>query len=319
MDSTLIRKIGHLQIPLEDVLVATDNFADENIISQGSFGPAYKGRLLRSGNLIKIAAKRLDPKFRHGYVHFLNEVSILSELNHENVISIIGFCDEKGEKIIVTPSMANGSLQGDLDNPDLTCTQRLKISIGVARALSYLRHDEGRSYGVIHRNINSSTILLDENWEPKLSGFGISIKQSVNQDDRVILSEPIGTLGYMDPEIKKMKGVTHKSDIYAFGVVLFEILCGRKAFIEKEEEEANRFLALLAKCHYENKTLEDIIHPNLRIQMYPQSLVKFSEVAYSCLNEDQTHRPDVNDIISRLERTLELQLGLEKFVRFSIV
>ncbi|KAK9068373.1 hypothetical protein SSX86_012486 [Deinandra increscens subsp. villosa] len=313
MDSTLARKIGHLQIPLEDVLVATDNFADENIISVGDFGPAYKGRLLRSGNSIKIAAKRLDPKFRHGYVHFLNEVSILSELNHENVISIIGFCDEKGEKIIITPSMANGSLQGDLDNPDLTWKQRLKISIGVARALGYLRHDEGRSYGVIHRNINSSTILLDENWEPKLSGFGISIKQSVNRDDRVILSEPIGALGYMDPEIKKRKGVTHKSDIYAFGVVLFEILCGRKAFIFIEkEEEANRFLAPLAKLHYENGTLEDIIHPNLRNQMNPQSLLKYSELAYSCLEEDPIHRPDVNYIISLLERTLNRQLGLKK-------
>ncbi|XP_022040341.1 receptor-like protein kinase HERK 1 [Helianthus annuus] len=228
MASTTITKFAHLQIPLEDVLTATDNFHPHNIVGQGGLGKAYKGKLQRSGKLIKISALRLDRKQGERVLEFWTEISMLSDLKHTNLVSLVGFCDQKDEKIIVTTHVAKGSLQKHLNNPNLTWTQRLKICVGVARALSYLHFDESRGYGVMHLNINSSTILLDENWEPKLSGFKVSIKQSYNRIDQVILSEPIGTRGYIEPDIEKTKGVTHKSDIYSFGVVLFELLCGRR-------------------------------------------------------------------------------------------
>ncbi|KAJ0702969.1 putative protein kinase RLK-Pelle-CrRLK1L-1 family [Helianthus annuus] len=310
--TTTIAKFAHLQIPLEDVVKATNNFHDDNIIGHGGFGPAYKGQLQRSGKSIKIAARRLDRKHGEGDIEFWTEISALSDLKHKNLVSLIGFCNEKGEKIIITTYEVNGSLQEHLNNPNLTWTQRLKISIGVARALSYLCYDEGRSYGVIHRNVNSSTILLDENWEVKLSGFEISIKQAVNRMDQVILSEPIGTIGYMDPEIEKTKGVTHKSDIYSFGVILFEILCRRRAY---SKNEANRFLAPLAKYHCENETLPDIIYLDLKNQMSPQSLHIFSNLAYSCLKEQRADRPDTNNIVNELEKALEFQLSRENLVR----
>ncbi|KAJ0434016.1 putative protein kinase RLK-Pelle-CrRLK1L-1 family [Helianthus annuus] len=210
MASTPITKLAHLQIPLEEVLKATNNFHDDNIIGGGGFGRIYKGQLQRSGELIKIAALRLDRKQRERDLEFWTEISMLSDLKHTNIVSIVGFVYEKDEKIIVTMYEAKkGSLQEHLNKPNLTWTQRLKICVGVARALSYLHHDKGRSYGVIHLNVNSSTILLDENWEAKLSGFKVSIKQPLNRMDRVFLSEPIGTIGYIDPEIVKNKGVTH--------------------------------------------------------------------------------------------------------------
>ncbi|KAJ0511943.1 putative protein kinase RLK-Pelle-CrRLK1L-1 family [Helianthus annuus] len=311
---TTIAKFGHLQIPLEDVVKATNNFADDNIIGRGGLGHVYKGQLQRSGELIKISALRLDRKHGGGVVEFWTEVSMLSDLKHPNIVSIVGFCDEKHEKIIVTTYEAkNGSLKEHLSNPNLTWTQRLKICVGVARALSYLHYDEGRGYGVIHLNINSSTILLDENWEPKLSGFKVSIKQLLNRMDRVILSEPIGTIGYMDPEIEKTKGVTCKSDVYAFGVVLFEILCGRRAYIRND---ANRLLAPLVMQHYENDTLPDIIHPDLKNQMSGyqisvRSLRTYSETAYSCLKEERSHRPDMLSIVNKLEKALEKALRFQ--------
>ncbi|MFS8008224.1 putative protein kinase RLK-Pelle-CrRLK1L-1 family [Helianthus anomalus] len=310
--TTTIAKFAHLQIPLEDVVKATNNFHDDNIIGHGGFGPAYKGQLQRSGKLIKIAARRLDRKHGEGDIEFWTEISALSDLKHKNLVSLIGFCNEKGEKIIITTYEVNGSLQEHLNSPNLTWTQRLRISVGVAHALSYLCYDEGRSYGVIHRNVNSSTILLDENWEVKLSGFEISIKQALNRMDQVILSEPIGTIGYMDPEIEKTKGVTHKSDIYSFGVVLFELLCGRRAYIKNE---ANRFLARLAKYHYENETLPDIIYLHLKNQMSLQSFHICSNLAYSCLKEQGADRPDKNNIVNELEKALEFQLSRENLVR----
>ncbi|KAI3810574.1 hypothetical protein L1987_20194 [Smallanthus sonchifolius] len=312
MASITITKFVHLQIPLEKVLEATNNFHHDNIIGHGGFGPAYKGQLLRSGELMKIAVLRLDRKHGEGDIEFWTEITVLSDLKHPNLVSIVGFCDEKDEKIIITTYEARGSLKEHLNSSNLTWTQRLKICVGVARALSYLHYDEGRGYGVVHLNINSSTILLDKNWEAKLSGFKVSIKQPVNRMDQVVLSEPIGTIGYMDPTIEKTKGVTNKSDIYSFGVVLFEILCGREAYMKNE---ANRFLARLAKYHYENKTLNDIIHPDLRNQTSLLSLVKYSKVAYSCLKEERTHRPDTNSIVKKLEKALELQLRRENLVR----
>ncbi|MFS7915069.1 putative protein kinase RLK-Pelle-CrRLK1L-1 family [Helianthus anomalus] len=296
MASTTLKatKLSDLQIPLEDVVKATNNFHDDNIIGRGGLGLAYKGQLQRSGNFIKISALRLDRKQGEGEVEFWTEISVLSDLNHTNLVSIIGFCDEKDEKVIVTTYAAKGSLKEHLRNPNLTWTQRLQICL------------RGGS------NINSSTILLDKNWEAKLSGFKISIKQLLNRMDRVILSEPIGLKGYMEPEFQKIKGVTHKSDIYSFGVVLFEILCGRRAYIENG---ANRFLSTLVKYHSGKKTLEEIIYPDIRNQMSTGSLRIYVELAYSCINDDRANRPNMDKILEELEKALKLQLRRENIVR----
>uniref|UniRef100_A0A251TEE7 Putative receptor-like tyrosine-protein kinase kin-15 n=1 Tax=Helianthus annuus TaxID=4232 RepID=A0A251TEE7_HELAN len=302
-------KFASLQIPLEDVVKATNDFHHDNIIRHSGFCTTYKGRLLLSGRLMKIVAQRFDCMQEEGELKFMTVISVLSKLKHKNLVSIIGICYEKDEKIIITTYEANGSLSQYLSDPNLTWTQRLKICLGVARALSYLRYDEGRDYAIIHCNINSDIILLDKNWEAKLSGFEISIKQLAYHDHQVCLCEHIGTVGCTDPAIENTGSVTHKSDIYSFGVVLFEILCGRKAFIENE---ANRFLAPLAKYHYENGTLQDIIHPNLwNNQISSLSLDKYSKVAYSCLEEERAHRPEAKNIVGELMKALQSHLRPE--------
>ncbi|KAJ0877491.1 putative protein kinase RLK-Pelle-CrRLK1L-1 family [Helianthus annuus] len=312
MASTM-NQFAHLQIPLEAVAKATNNFHHDNIIEHGGVGIAYKGRLLWSGRLMEIIARRFDCKHVDGDLEFLAEISALSDLKHKNLVSVIGFCDEIDEKIIVTMYEANGSLGQYLNSLNLTWKQILRICLGVARALSYLHYDKGRDYAILHCNINSNTILLDGNWETKLSGFEFSIKQSVNDKDQVCPCEHTGTFGCVDPAIEKTGGVTHKSDIYSFGVVLFEILCERKALIHNE---VDRFLAQLAKHHYEKGTLHDIIHPPLLNQILsPKSLLIYSKVAYSCLNDDRAHRPDMHHIVAKLEKALELQLRHENIVR----
>ncbi|KAL8209160.1 hypothetical protein R6Q57_008572 [Mikania cordata] len=304
-----ITNFGPLKIPLEDVLTATNNFAKANIIGHGGFGPAYKGRLLRSGDVLKIAALRLDRRYGLGDVEFLTEISMLSDLSHPNLVSFVGFCDDKHEKIILIKHVANGSLIEHLNNPNLTLIQRMRIILGVARVLAYLHHDEGqgRDYAVIHRNVNSSTILLDENWEPKLSGFIISVKQSFNRMEHVVLCEPVGTFGYMDPAIENRKGVNYKSDIYSLGVVLLEILSGKTAF-----DGNSLTLVPWAKHHLENGNMTDIIHPHL-LKNDQTSLRNYLLLAFGCISEDQSHRLDATQIVSRLEEFMELQQELEKF------
>ncbi|KAK1428199.1 hypothetical protein QVD17_17028 [Tagetes erecta] len=289
--------LSHLQIPLKDLEKATKNFADANKIAEG----VYKGRLGQSGKFVKIAVCRY---WTRDDIEFHNEVLLLSNLEHPNLVSLIGFCDEKDKKFIVITHEAYGSLNLYLDSAILTWTQRLRISVDVARALAYLHHDEGRSYAVIHRNINSYTILLDRNWKAKLSSFILSFKQPLNRIEEVIHCDPIGISGYVDPTIEKSGGVTLNSDIYSLGVVLFELLCGRNAYIE----EAKVPLASLAKHHYENETLKDIINPQIWTQILsPASYLQYTEIAYSCLKEDLTERPNITYILTQLEQALELQ------------
>ncbi|KAK9050089.1 hypothetical protein SSX86_030942, partial [Deinandra increscens subsp. villosa] len=224
MPSTINDKFAHLRIPLEDIVKATNNFHHDNIIGHSGLGTAYRGRLLRSKRLTEITARRFDWKHGEGHLEFFREILVLSDLSHPNLVSVIGFCDEKDEKIIVIMYEPNGNLGQCLNTSFLTWTQRLRVCVGVARALSYLHDVEGRDYSIIHCNINSDMILLDEDWEAKLYGFEHSIKQVEDNKDRVSLCEHIGTIGYMDPAIEKTGGVTQKSDIYSLGVNNFQHL-----------------------------------------------------------------------------------------------
>ncbi|KAJ0512062.1 putative protein kinase RLK-Pelle-SD-2b family [Helianthus annuus] len=297
MTSTMTM-FASLRIPLEDVVKATNNFHDDYIIQQNGISTTYKGRLLWSGKEMKIASRRFDCRHAEGDLKFLNEISVLSDFKHTNMVSIIGFSDEKDEKIIITTYEATGSLRQYINSPNLTWKQRLRICVGLAQALSYLHYDEGCDYGIIHCNITSDTILLDENGEPSYS---------------VGPCEHTGIMGCVDPAIEKTGGVTHKSDIYSFGVVLFEILFDMKALIHNE---ADMSLAQLAKYHYEKGTLPHIIHPPLLNQILSRhSLRIYSNVAYSCLNDDRAHRPDMHHIVAELEKALELQLPYENIVR----
>ncbi|KAI3512287.1 hypothetical protein L1887_19602 [Cichorium endivia] len=247
------KQFADLRIPLEEILSATNNFSSANFIRKDGFGSAYKGQLLLSGQLIDIVARRLDPDSKQGNKEFWSEVSMLSTLNHENLVSIIGFCDEGHKKIIIYTHESHGSLDEYLSDPTLTWMQRLLICVGVARALRYIHYDKGRDFSIIHRNIKSSKILLDENWKPKLFGFQLSMKNTAAKRHQLILDDLSGTIGYIDPRYEKTGGVTYKSDVYSFGVVLFEVLCGRRAFIIPESCSAES-----AKQHSEEESHDNV-------------------------------------------------------------
>ncbi|GKF09655.1 kinase-like domain, phloem protein 2-like protein [Tanacetum coccineum] len=210
---------------LKDIASATNNFADENIIRDYRFGKIFKGRLLHSGQFIDIIVKRFCigcMKHEGKSIFFLTEMSTFSSLKHKNLLSLVGFCDEKSVKDIIYKKEAD---------------KRLKICVAVAKALSYLHYDPGRDFSVIHCNIRSSEIFLDDKWEPKLSGFELSLKNTVARRHRLLLTRDIIENAYLDPKYKKTGGVTHKSDVYSFGVVLLEVLCGRSAVDEDSDDD----------------------------------------------------------------------------------
>nr|GEY81324.1 protein kinase-like domain, phloem protein 2-like protein [Tanacetum cinerariifolium] len=181
--SSLKDGLAHLKIPLENVLCATNNFDDENVIRTRRFCKEYNGQLLWSGDLIDIYAQRFSKEgFDEDEQQFWMQISMLSSLKHKNLVSIVGFCDENDEKIIINKSETRGKLGNYLsDTSLLTWVRRLEICVGLANGLSYIHYDEPRDFSLIHRNIDSSTVLLNDDWKPKLYDFERSMKIKASQ------------------------------------------------------------------------------------------------------------------------------------------
>ncbi|KAL4577640.1 hypothetical protein LXL04_013750 [Taraxacum kok-saghyz] len=215
------KQFQHLKIQLEVIKSATNNFADDKCIGRGGFGKVYKGELLRSEGNIVVAIKRLDPRFGQGNPEFWKEIVILSLYKHENIISLLGFCDESNEKILVYEYASRKSLDLYLNNANLSWIQRLKICIGVARGLAYLHNPGVSQQRVLHQ------------WNPKILDLGLSKFGPANQQCTFCISNVVGTIGYCDPLYIETGLLTKESDVYSFGVVLFEVLCGRLCISNK--------------------------------------------------------------------------------------
>nr|GEY34686.1 protein kinase-like domain-containing protein [Tanacetum cinerariifolium] len=297
-------QLAHLKVPLESIISTTNNFAEENLCLQDEFEKRYKGQLLRFGELIDITARRFNKERTDTEHQFWTEISLLSNLKHKNLVSIVGFCDENDEKIIIYRHETRGMLNEYLSDPMLfTWVRRLEISVGIAHALSYIHYDEPRDFSIIHRLIASDRVLLNDEWEPKLSSFEYSMKIKASQRHHSFHTNRLtGVDGYVDPTYLETKTVNHNSDMYSFGMVLFELLCGRKSIIDDED---NRYLAPLAITHYREKKIDNIIDQKLLKQMDLHSFTMFAEIAYECLDEKRSRRPNIDDIVPRLEKALE--------------
>ncbi|KAK9076981.1 hypothetical protein SSX86_005316 [Deinandra increscens subsp. villosa] len=303
---SLMEGVQHLKKSLKEIKLATNNFGDTNVIGRGGYGNVYKGELNISGQLSTVAVKRLDSNLAHpqGAREFLTEIQMLSRCRHQNLVSLVGFCDEGGEKILVYEYVNNESLDKHLrDTNKLSWIQRLQISVGMAHGLKYLHNDVGPQHRVVHRDIKSANILLTENLEAKISDFGLSKITPSNVPFTSVFTHPCGTRGYIDPQYEESQILTKETDVYAFGVVLFEILCGRRAFVKEE----GKYLGPLAQQYYEENRLGEIILPDLLDQMKEQSLNTFTTVAYQCLTKSPKERPTMERIVEKLKMALELQ------------
>ena len=308
----LTNKFEHLKIQLEAIKLATNNFADENCIGRGGFGKVYKGELFHSGGQIVVALKRLDPKFGQGNPEFWKEIIMLSLYKHENIVSLLGFCDESNEKILVYEYASRRSLDSYLNNDDLTWIRRLNICIGAARGLAYLHNPGETQQRVLHRDIKSSNILLDENWNAKISDLGLSKFGPANQQYTFLVSNAVGTLGYCDPLYIETGLLTKESDVYSFGVVLFEVLCGRLCISKKNG--IHESLTGLVRKYYPQNKISDIIFGNIKDGMHPKSLDTFVTIAYRCLKRDLEDRPLMSDVVNILESALEYQVSYDSFL-----
>ncbi|KAA8547156.1 hypothetical protein F0562_003578 [Nyssa sinensis] len=299
-----------LKIPFSKIKRATKNFDKRKMIGAGGFGKVYRGTLW---NGMEVAVKRGEQEHGQGFSEFQTEILILSKIRHRHLVSLIGYCDERSEMILVYEFMENGTLRDHLYDsnknsyrPSTQCSlswrQRLDICIGSAEGLHYLHTSSDG--GIIHRDVKSTNILLDRHFVAKVADFGIS--RSGYLDQTYVSTDVKGSIGYLDPDYYRTQQLTKKSDVYSFGVVLLEVLCARPAINPAlPGEQVN--LADWAVSWQKRGKLTEVIDPRLVGDINPSSLRKFGETAEKCLRECGVDRPTMGDVLWDLKYALELQ------------
>ncbi|XP_048324327.1 probable serine/threonine-protein kinase PBL5 isoform X2 [Ziziphus jujuba] len=232
----------------DELSAATGNFRSDCFLGEGGFGKVYKGYLERINQVVAI--KQLDRNGHQGHREFVVEVSTLSLADHPNLVKLIGFCTEGDQKLLVYEYMPLGSLENHLHDiipgrKVLDWNTRMKIAAGAAKGLEYL-HDKMKP-PVIYRDLKCSNILLGEGYHPKLSDFGLA-KVGPSGDKTHVSTRVMGTYGYCAPDYAMTGQLTFKSDIYSFGVVLLELITGRKAIDSTKGPKEQNLVAWLAVC-----------------------------------------------------------------------
>ncbi|KAK9071580.1 hypothetical protein SSX86_008008 [Deinandra increscens subsp. villosa] len=306
---------------LSEMQLATNSFDESMIIGKGGFGKVYRGVIDDGATMVAI--KRSDSRSKQGANEFWTEIRLLSGFRHSNLVSLIGYCDEFDEMMVVYEYISGGNLAERLyklngSSQKCSCVSwvdRLKICIGAARALDYLHTGTGVHHRVIHRDVKSSNILLDENNTAKVSDFGVSKVSTMDQESTHVSTDVKGSFGYFDPSYFLTRRLTRKSDVYSFGVVLLEVLCGRPS-VDPSLGENDLGLVGWAQQFIEEGTSNRIIDPSLmgltpssrvKAQIMPNCLKAFLELADKCLQTRPKDRPTMGEVVVALEAVLALQ------------
>lgn len=307
------------EFSLSELAAATNNFAPENKIGAGSFGVVYRGKLPDGHDVaIKRGETNSKKKFQEKESAFDSELAFLSRLHHKHLVRLVGFCHERDERLLVYDHMKNGALYDHLHDKDNveksnsvinSWKLRIKVALDAARGIEYLHN-----YAVppiIHRDIKSSNILLDANWTARVSDFGLSLMGP--ESEREYSYRPMkaaGTVGYIDPEYYGLNVLTAKSDVYGLGVVLLELLTGRRAIFKNSSEDGGIPTSVVDFAVPEimagelARVLDKRVGPPELNEAEAIELVAYT--AMHCVNLEGKERPTMIDIVANLERALAL-------------
>ncbi|KAK6945840.1 Legume lectin domain [Dillenia turbinata] len=306
MDSEFRKYVGPTKFPYNELARATNNFSEKAKLGVGGFGFVYKGFLKNLNR--DVAVKRLSRGSNQGIKEYAAEVKIISQLNHKNLVKLIGWCHEKRELLLVYEFMDNFSLDYHLynDESSLEWPTRYTIAQGLASAMYYLQ--ERCDQCILHRDIKSSNIMLDSNFQAKLGDFGLA--RFVDHEKGSQTTVPAGTIGYMAPECITSGKASKESDIYSFGVVALEIVCGRKPFLPEAEEKRKVITEWVWELYGRGELLEAVDQKlgdagidQVKIGQMERLLL----IGLWCSHPDPSHRPSMVQVISVLNMGASLQ------------
>ncbi|KAI6698762.1 hypothetical protein NL676_018881 [Syzygium grande] len=281
----------------DEIKKCTNSFSESNEIGSGGYGKVYKG-MLPDGQVMAI--KRAQQGSMQGANEFKTEIELLSRVHHKNLLGLVGFCYEQGEQMLVYEYMPNGTLRESLSGKTgihLDWKRRLQIALGSAKGLAYLH--ELANPPIIHRDVKSTNILLDENLVAKVADFGLS-KMVADSKKGHVSTQVKGTLGYLDPEYYMTQQLTDKSDVYSFGVVMLELITSMPP-IYKGKYIVREVRTAMDKNDLDYYGLRQVMDPSLRNMGRLAGFAQFLELAMRCVEESSTNRPRMNEVVKEIE------------------
>ncbi|XP_024008165.1 putative wall-associated receptor kinase-like 11 isoform X1 [Eutrema salsugineum] len=285
---------------------ATENFSENRILGQGGQGTVYKGMLVDGRTVAVKKSKAVD---EDKIEEFINEVVILSQVNHRHVVKLLGCCLETEVPVLVYEFIPNGNLlqhiHEETDAYTMIWGVRLRIAVDIAGALSYLH--SSASSPIYHRDVKSTNILLDEKYRAKVSDFGTS--RSVTLDHTHWTTFVSGTVGYVDPEYYGSSQYTDKSDVYSFGVILVELITGEKPVITFSDSQEIKGLADHFKAAMKENRFNDIMDARIRDACNPEQVMAVANLARRCLNSKGKKRPYMREVFTELEKICSSPTG----------
>ena len=298
---------GYINVSIftyDEMSLATKRFRPELILGEGGFGVVYKGVVddtVRTGyKTTQVAIKELNREGYQGDREWLAEVNYLGQLSHPNLVKLIGYCCEDEHRLLVYEYMASGSLEKHLFRRvgcTLTWSRRMKIALDAAKGLAFLH---GAERPIIYRDFKTSNILLDGDFNAKLSDFGLA-KEGPMGDQTHVSTRVMGTYGYAAPEYVMTGHLTARSDVYGFGVVLLELLLGRRAMDKSRPGQEHNLVEWARPLLNHNKKLLRIVDPRLEGQYSLKTAMKVAHLAYQCLSQNPKGRPLMSQVVELLE------------------
>ncbi|WCJ39655.1 Leucine-rich repeat protein kinase family protein [Euphorbia peplus] len=296
----------NLQFSYHEILRITNNFA--KVLGKGGFGTVYHGKL---NDGTEVAVKILSQSSAQGYKEFHAEVKLLLKVHHRNLTMLLGYCNEGTKMGLIYEYMANGTLDDHLSDSNsniLSWDVRLQIAVDAAQGLEYLHN--GCKPQMVHRDVKTTNILLNDKFQAKLADFGLSRMFPVDGGTHVS-TVVAGTPGYLDPEYYVTNRLSEKSDVYSYGVVLLEIITGRSVIIKTDSGDERIHISQFVNDMVENGDIESILDPRVvagKVNVDVNSVWKVVELAMACLSKSAGQRPTMNQLVTQLNQCLNTNL-----------
>ncbi|KAK8514352.1 hypothetical protein V6N12_009059 [Hibiscus sabdariffa] len=300
--------IGHSlgMFTYEDLALATDNFSDSNLIGQGGFGYVHKG-VLKDGKVVAI--KQLKAGSGQGEREFQAEVDIISRVHHRHLVSLVGYCIVGVQRLLVYDFVPNNTLEFHLhgkERPVMSWPTRMKIALGAGKGLAYLHEDCKPK--IIHRDIKAANILLDESFEARVADFGLA-KYSLDTDTHVS-TRVMGTFGYMAPEYASSGKLTEKSDVFSFGVVLLEMITGRRPVDKTQpffDDSIVDWARPLLSQALEHGNFDSFVDSRLQKDYGSNEMTRMAACAAACVRHSARSRPRMSQVVQALEGNISVE------------